>query len=125
MMLALFGWIAIAVTWPLAVIAPWSIGLGPIGAQTVPVRLIAQALSGLDRPRPRAGLHRQAACRRPDPWMGAGPHRAIGTIARGPARNAPASAADLRQTGAARSRDAPRDRHKARPRARDIVRCRD
>src|SRR2546421_8112381 len=40
MMLLLFGLTAMAVTRPFAVIAPWSMGLGPIGAQTVPFRLI-------------------------------------------------------------------------------------
>src|SRR5450755_1665305 len=40
MMLELFGLTAMAVTWPFAVIEPWSIGLGPIGFQTVPFKLI-------------------------------------------------------------------------------------
>src|SRR5437763_11814683 len=41
MIFGLFGLTAIAVTWPFALSAPWSIGLGPMGCQTVPLRLIA------------------------------------------------------------------------------------
>src|SRR5262249_14361732 len=122
MMLELFGWTAIAVTWPLALIAPWSIGLGPIGAQTAPFRLI-QALSGPDEPDPQAALHPKPHRRPPDPLTASRRRPAIDTIARGRARKARASAADLPRTGVSRSRGAPRGRRtaRARVRTRDVV----
>src|SRR6202042_682262 len=110
MMLGLFGWTAIAVTWPFALIAPWSIGLGPIGAHTVPFRLIFQAHSRSGEPCLESGLHRNPDRRPPDPWTASRVRRAIDTTARGRGRTTAAWVAVPRRTGVSRSRGVPRDR---------------
>src|SRR5262245_42553118 len=106
MMLGLFGLTAIAVTWPLAVIAPSAIGLGPIGAQTVPFRLIVLAAVRRGEHAPEDAGHRGLDRRGQDPLAASPRSRAIDTTARGHARTIPASPADLRRTGVSRSRGA-------------------
>src|SRR5271157_2543306 len=122
MMLELFGLMAIAVTWPLAVIPPSLMGLGPTGAQTVPFRLIVPALSRPDRRFLETAAHRKMDRRPPDSSTAVPRRRAIDTIARGRSRTVPASAAGLRRTGVFLSCGAPwrRPTARARVRARDI-----
>src|ERR1700730_3894345 len=107
MMFGLFGLTAMAVTWPFALMPPSSMGLGPIGTQTVPFRLIAPPLF-----RPGACPRGQPAgrwkdCRQPGPWTVGPRSRGVDTTARVRVRKVPASPADLRGNGVSRSRDAP------------------
>src|SRR5450755_1450300 len=95
----LFGLTAMEVTWPLTSMPAWR-GLGPMGVQTVPLRLIG--------PPPASHLHpmllawppdRRADCSRPGPWETSQQSREADSTARAQGHITPAWAVNLRETG--------------------------
>src|ERR1700756_5349710 len=84
-------------------------GLGPMGAQTLPFRLTVRPVFRPVEPAPGVAARRARDRRLPGSWAASPRSQAIDTTARGRARTIPASPADLRGTFVSRSCGAPRD----------------
>src|SRR5437588_771181 len=85
-------------------------GLGPIGAHTVPFRLIVSLLYRPAAPAWGDCHHLRWVRWRSDPWAAWLWRRTVDSTALVPARRVPASAEDPLRTGGSRSGGAPRDR---------------